>query len=369
MKNKICHITTLHPRYDVRIFHKECKSLSKKYEVHLIVADGKGEELKEGVYIHDVGLRQVSRMKRAVLDSKKAFLLAIELECELYHFHDPELTSIGQKLKKTGKKVIYDTHEDLPRQIESKPYLPKWLRPILSKIVEWQENKAAKKFDFICTATPFIRERFLEINPNTIDINNYPMVEELDVKIEWEEKKNEICYVGGLSKVRGIKELVKALVYIDGVKLNLAGAFSEPEFKEELVSISAWEKVNFLGYLNRNEISATFARSKAGIVGLHPVSNYLDSLPVKMFEYMIAGLPVIASNFPLWETIINTNKCGICIDPLSPEEISDAIRYILENPEEARRMGENGKQAVREKYNWTIEEKKLFEVYEKVLER
>ncbi len=364
---KICHITTIHPRYDVRIFHKECKSLSKRYEVHLIVADGEGDEIRDAIHIHDIGRRQSSRINRVRIDTKKALKKAIELDCELYHFHDPELAKTGLRLLKRGKKVIYDTHEDLPRQIESKPYLPKWFRPVLSKLVEWQENKAAKKFNFICTATPFIRERFLKINPNVVDINNFPIIKELDIEVDWDEKEDEICYAGGLSKIRGIKELVESLAYIERIRLNLAGVFSEKEFQEEIVSLNTWQKVNFLGFLNRNEISAIFARSKVGMVALHPVSNYLNSLPVKMFEYMIAGLPVVASNFPLWESIINTNQCGICVDPLNPEEIASAVKFILEHPDEAKRMGENGKRVVREKYNWTIEEKKLLEVYRNVL--
>ena len=91
--------------------------------------------------------------------------------------------------------------------------------------------------------------------------------------------------------------------------------------------------------------------------------NHVNALPNKMFEYMSAGLPVIASNFPLWKEIVEGNKCGLTVNPLSPKEIAEAIRYLLAHPEEARKMGENGRKAVLEKYNWDNESRKLMVFY------
>ena len=105
-----------------------------------------------------------------------------------------------------------------------------------------------------------------------------------------------------------------------------------------------------------------------GLVTLHPLPNYKDALPVKMFEYMAAGIPVIASNFTLWQEIIEGNECGICVNPLEPRAINKAIQYLIDNPKTAQKMGENGRQAVKQKYNWAIEEKKLFLLYEKLLQ-
>ncbi len=364
---RVCHISTLHSRYDVRIFHKECKSLAKHYSVYLIVADGLGSEVKDGVRIVDIGLRQSSRIKRAWIDSKKAFHKAIELDCDSYHIHDPELIKIATKLKKSGKKVIYDAHEDLPRQIEGKPYLKDWMKPLVASFVEWQENSAVKRFDYICTATPFIRERFYKINKNSLDINNFPLLDELKTEVNWTKKENKVCYIGGLSKVRGIKEILLALETLDSVQLNLAGAFTEADFEKEMRKLPSWKKVNFLGFINREKVAETLQQSKAGIVTLHPIKNYLDALPVKMFEYMIAGLPVIASDFPLWASIIRESECGLLVNPMDPQEIREAILFIENNPKEAERMGKNGRKSIEQKYNWSIEEEKLFKVYQQVL--
>lgn len=365
---KIAHLTSAHSRYDTRIFLKMCISLShnEHYEVNLIVADGKGDEVKNNVSIYDVGAKTGSRISRMTKTVSKVYKKAIELDADLYHLHDPELIPTGLKLKKLGKKVIFDAHEDLPKQLLGKPYLNKPLRMILSKFFSLYEKLNCSKFDYIVTATPFIREKFKTINSNVIDINNYPIIEELIIKANWKEKSNEICYVGGISEIRGIEQLVEALEEVD-VNLNLAGSFSEKDFEIKIKNKRGWSKVNELGFIDRKQVKEIYKKSKIGVVTLHPVINYLDSLPVKMFEYMASGLPVIASNFPLWKSIIETNEIGLCVDPLNPRDIANAISYIIDNPIEAEQMGKNGQKAIMQKYNWTFEAEKLYQVYKEVL--
>lgn len=367
MKKRICHISTLHPRYDVRIFHKQCKSLTKNYDVHFIVADGQGDEVKDGINIHDVGLRQKSRLKRARIDSKKAYNCALEVNAELYHFHDPELIPIGLKLKKKAKKVVYDAHEDLPRQIKHKPYLNSYLKTILSVIAEWKENNAAKKFDYISVATEFIRKRFEKINPNSIDINNFPIWGELEKPVQWQDKQQAICYVGSITAIRGIREIIEALGQTSDIELLLGGSFNQESLEQEMKAHSAWKKVQFFGFIHRDKVKEVMNNSIAGMVTLHPTVNYKDALPVKLFEYMMAGIPVISSNILLWQKIVDDSKCGICVDPMNPKEIAEAIEYIKLHPAEAEQMGKNGQQAVKEKYNWKTEEAKLLKVYQKLL--
>ena len=78
---------------------------------------------------------------------------------------------------------------------------------------------------------------------------------------------------------------------------------------------------------------------------------------------MLAGMPVIASNFPLWNDIIKFADCGITVDPQRPKGIAAAIQIVLSNDDRAKQMGENGRKAVIEKYNWAIEEEKLVLIY------
>jgi glycosyltransferase involved in cell wall biosynthesis len=364
---KICHLTSVHPRYDTRIFLKECKTLlNAGFDVNFIVGDGKGDEVVDGIKIFDVGKPQ-NRRQRMFETTKKVFEKSLEIDADIYHFHDPELIPMGLKLKKFGKKVIYDVHEDVPRDILKKYYLNKFSRPILSKLIEIYEHYAAKKFDYIITATPYIRDRFKRSNRNTIDINNFPLLNEFYSINPQVKRENAVCYIGCISIDRGILEIIKSLEYVD-TTLHLAGEFETEELKNLVMQLPAWKKVKYYGYANREKVKEIFMRVSIGIVTLLPDSSNIYSMPTKLFEYMSASLSVIASNFPLWKEIVEKNNCGICVNPTKPEEIAKAIKYLITYSNRAKEMGENGRKVILQKYNWERESEKLLEVYKKCVE-
>jgi len=366
MKNiKIVHLTSVHPRHDARIFLKMCSSLArKKLNVYLVVADGAGNENKNNVKIIDVGSSK-DRTQRVLQISKLIYKKAKNLDADIYHLHDPELLLIGVKLKKLGKKVIFDSHEDVALQILSKTYLNQRLRWIISKFYSIFELWACRKIDAVIAATPTIANNFRQKEIKSIDINNYPILDELTLKKnEFDVKKNQFCYVGGLTQHRGIKEIIEAIGRVDiSTKLILAGNFGDEVFEDFCKGIKSWDQVNAVGFVDRNNIRTILSESIAGINTLHPIPNYLDSLSVKMFEYMAAGIPIICSDFKLWRKIIEGNKCGICVDPMSPESISKAMLYIRDNPIEAKKMGQRGRNLVKKNFNWGKEEIKLLDLY------
>ncbi len=363
---KVVHLTSVHPRYDTRVFLKECRSLSASgHDVALVVADGLGAEQRDGVSIVDLG-KLGGRARRMLQTVNGVCAAAVALRADIYHLHDPELLRIAGRLRREvpGAKVVFDAHEDVPRQILSKQWIPAPLRGVTSWGVERIENRVARRLSGVVAATPHIAKRFRLINPRTVDINNFPMPDELAPKAGGAViRKRQVCYVGGITRVRGIEPLVRALPMLPDVTLALCGRFQEDALEATVRALPGWRQVDYRGQVDREGVRRVLAESVAGVVTLLPTPAYVDALPVKMFEYMSAEVPVIASDFPLWREIVDGAKAGFCVDPASPESIAAGIRCLLDDSALAERMGKAGRTAILEKYNWPHEAAKLVAFY------
>ena len=329
----ICHFTSAHNRFDTRIFEKMCRSISEHgFSVTLIVADGKGNEIIENINIIDVG-QKVGRINRMFLTTKLIRKACLKINADIFHFHDPELLFVGLSLKKTGKKVVYDSHEDTVGTLLIKPYLKSPINIIISRLYNIIEKNICIKFDGVIGATPQITSQFIAKSKKSININNYPILGKAHIDVAWSDKQMEACYVGGIAYSRGAKEIVTAMSLVkSNVRLNLVGDYNQVNLEFELKSLSSFSKINEFGYLSKIEVNKIYERSMVGIITSYPFPTYLESLPIKMFEYMSAGIPFIASDFPFWRKLLNGYDCCIFVDPLNPQLIADAIDYLILNP-------------------------------------
>lgn len=366
---RICHMTCVHQRYDTRVFQKECKSLvANGFDVSLIVADGKGDEVKDGVKIYDIGTNKVSRWKRMTQITKLVKKKAIELDCEVYHFHDPELMFTGLALYRKGKKVIVDMHEDHPSYIAEADYIP--ARKVVAFFYEKLENYAAKRFAGIVTTRQVINDRLAKYNSNIQMITNFPRLE-TNYKGHKESDTNVIVFAGAVVSNWRHKLIIEAIEDIDNVKYWLAGPVTDSYLKS-LKGLKGWSKVEFLGEVPYSKVCEMYENATMGVAVYHYCNNMGGKegnlANTKMFEFMNFGLPFVCTDFRLWKQIVEQEeKCGICVNPYSKEEITKAIKYLIDHPEERKQMGENARKAAEKSYNWECQEKLLVGFYNKIV--
>jgi glycosyltransferase involved in cell wall biosynthesis len=352
----------------VRIWGKEIAVARTAHRTALVVADGGGSVLDDEVMIHDLGAPASSRLARVFRTPFTALRKVLELRPALIHFHDPELLPVGLVLRLLGYSVIYDVHEDVPRQVLDKYWLPTAVRRPVSWAMSALEWLAGRAFTAIVVATPTIARRFPV--GKTVTIQNFPQLSEfLPGSLPHSQRPMHFVYTGALARIRGAGEMVHAAGCITNkaIRLQFAGAFRPAHLQAELATLPGWAQVNFHGWVSRPQVARLLGQARAGLVVLHPTRSYVNAFPIKMFEYMAAGLPVIASDFPLWRSIISRTGCGLLVDPLDPQAIADAMQWIAENPDDAQRMGERGRQATVELYNWDTESAKLRGLYNQLL--
>jgi glycosyltransferase involved in cell wall biosynthesis len=362
---KVRHLTSVHSIRDPRIVDKQCKSLAGLgHDVALIACHDRAEVV-DGVRIVPVD-RPRGRLDRMTQVGWRLYRAAVRERADVYHFHDPELLWVGALLKRRGRRVIYDVHEDVPKQIMAKHWIPRAARPAVAAAVRLIERLGARIVDGIVAATPSIASKFPA--NKTIVVQNFPEVALARANNSPFGKRGDaFVYAGGLMEVQGVREMAQAFALLpEGMTGTVAGTFHPAALEDEIAATPGWQRVRFLGQVPRAAIVRAMDGARAGIVVNHPTLNYVDAYSTKMFEYMARGLPVVCSNFPLWAGIVGGADCGIAVDPYNSQAIADAIRSLNDDPELANRLGENGRRAIAEQYNWETELTKLAALYRKL---
>lgn len=303
--------------------------------------------------------------------------MALEENADIYHLHDPELLTIVSKLKKEGKKVIFDSHEHVSEQIRYKEYLPRPFRAAIATFYQKYEQRKVSKIDGVIVVTPSQVPGFNKVQSNVEIVTNYPIL----VMDNNEHKRNlskttavmnrQFCFAGGVKTEWCHQIIIEAVLSVEKCTYLFAGPIDSQDYLDTLERLNPQsDRIKYLGVINRDEVKTLYDKSYCGIALLSyetQVGRNGTLGNTKLFEYMQHSLPVICSDLSLWKEIVDEYNCGITVDPTSKDQIIDAISYLMDNPERAYQMGQNGYRAYREKYNWDTQIPNLLRVYEAII--
>jgi glycosyltransferase involved in cell wall biosynthesis len=366
VRRRVVHFTSAHPPFDTRIFHKECVSLAEHgYDVTLF-APGATAEVRCGVRLRPVPA-VAGRLQRVVFGSARLGKALLGAKADVYHFHDPELLPLGIVLRMFGRRVIYDVHEPVRDDVGSKPYLSPLVARVLARVVGMVEDLAVATASYVVAATPTIAAQFP--SHKTAVVHNYPDLTEVQsagTAKPYEDREIGGCYVGGINPDRCIDELYAAVGRLHAERPEFHLTMAGPV--ERVADPASMPGVSYVGVLNREDVASTMLAARFGVVLLGALPTYREGLPTKFFEYSAAGIPSIVSrsNYPLAALADEEDLC-VAVDENDPSAITDAMRWILDNPTEALTMGAKAQAATESKYNWAAELPTLLEVYRRVL--
>lgn len=359
---RIVHLASQHPADDVRIFLKECRSLANAgFEVHYVAPEAV-DHTRDGVILHGFQLPGGYRPLRILRRLWRVWRVACDLRPDLCHFHEPVLLPVALLLKLRGARIVYDVHEDWLSAIELTQHREGWKR----FGVRWFEDLARRVCDGFVGATPAIARRFPA--ERTIEVLNYALPEEFPDRPGPAATGADVVYLGLIERARGLEEMLEAIARVRNpeARIVMIGDFNPPDLEQEARARPGWSRVVYLGRLDRPAVADQLAAARAGLVLFHPESNHTEALPNKLFEYMAAGLPLVASDFPFWRSLLEPIGCAVQVDPLDPGQIAAAIDDLLAHETRASEMGRRGAAAVIERLNWQHEAPKLVELYERL---
>ncbi|AFV88330.1 Glycosyltransferase, group 1 family [Acidipropionibacterium acidipropionici ATCC 4875] len=340
------HLSTVHNRHDNRVFNKEARALvGAGYDFHLVItADADGVD--DGIPVVALHRTDGPRLRRIVAGQVEAWSVLRRLGPDLLQIHDPELIPMAVAWGGTHPcKVVYDAHEDLVGQIDTKPYLNRVTRPVARFAARCLVGLADRGADGIVAATETVADGFG--NPCIAVVHNYPWL--TNFTVDPDPVPGRLVYAGDLTQerklsfmidvVRRLRETVPTVhLVLAGRALKGCGPVVEAAVAEGLV--------DYRGLVGPTEVPGVLASAQVGLVFLEPLPNYLRSLPTKLFEYMAAGVPFCASDFPAWRQMFSGYGAGEFADSESVSATVETLARMLEDPDGCARMGRAGRRAI-----------------------
>jgi glycosyltransferase involved in cell wall biosynthesis len=367
----VCVVTSVHRPTDPRVFLKQAQSLARAGYRVLLVAQHDIDEVIGGVAIRSLR-RPRNRLGRILGLSWSAFHRAMNEKADVYHFHDPELIPLMLLVKILRRvPIIYDVHEDYVTSVKQKTYLPRFVRRPLAQGVAAFEWIAARAFTIIL-AERYYAERF----PQGTTVLNYPVLckqRQTGDSPAFSAEQPRVLYTGNVTEDRGALIHAGLVHLLPHLHVHVVGHCSPILARQMYDNASPHQErlhIEGVGAYVPHEQIESYYRTPGWLAGLAlfpATDHYRRKELTKLFEYMAAGLPVIASSFPAWRDIVEGNGCGIVVDPLDSEAVVSAIQQLLDHPDKTRQMADNGRRAVQQQYNWSHEEKKLLDLYERLV--
>ncbi|MDD3932308.1 glycosyltransferase family 4 protein [Methanoculleus sp. UBA303] len=367
---KICMLTSTHGPGDGRIFQKEAKSLAKEHDVTIIAPSNEsGSSITEGIRIVTVKRPDSTALHPITL--LRLLRACLAEDADVYHCHEPDALLIGVLAKYLkGKRVIYDIHEHWPSEIPFDLRIPNGslIQRALSAFVSSVEIALARRAESTFAVSESVAARFRERGLEPVILSNYSIAD-LDIPYSPNRNGRNLMFMAGnMQSFHGVGECIEAVSRVreryPDVSLTLVGNVRE-DLSEHISGSGRNGFITSTGFLPYREMYERLSKGTAGLLVFQPTYyNISIGLPNKLFDYMLLGLPVIASDLPEIQSVVDRADCGVLVDPGSVSDIADAITYLFDHPEEARRMGESGRRAVLETYNWSRMESYLLQTYQ-----
>ena len=370
MRMKVAHLSPHRDPFEPRMFW-QARSLAETGHDAVIVAPHPMDETRHGVRVLGIE-RYKNKLERITITCWRCVRRAMQEKPDIYHLHEPDLIPLGLMLRLLGKRVVYDVHEDYAAAATVRRWLPDWARRPLAGFVHTVNWLAQRSF------TVIIAERYYErFFPGSVQVLNYARLREYEGLQTIQRKAPpaaRILYTGSVTDVRGGRHHARLLEHLPAdAEIMLIGQCSMPDLKTELETMAASDSrlklVLSEGWIPRDTIAETYQQDWTCGLALFPdTPHYREKELTKFFEYMAAGIPIIASDFPVWRQLIEGEGVGLCVDPEDPKAAANAIAWLVAHPEKACEMGERGRQAVASTYNWGSQAKRLIDLYQTMLQ-
>lgn len=389
---RICYLADKHDLYDDRIYWKMAVPLRRLgADVHYFLIGPSEEEgtTDEGITYRMWKVRSYSGnpylnfvLKRLNPLNNYRILLkeASDLRADIYHFHDLWLNRIAPRLKSLPHRpaVFYDAREPYAEDYRSfygSGGLGKFLVSAFSGWVDRWEKSRSRSYDRVIANEPVVREKFVPHvgQDRAVVIYNYTDLDRLQPSLK---KQYDLIYCGLLTEPRGAFALLEALRIArerkPDIRALVLGRIDPPSLQERMMGYIREENledsIELRPQVPHEEIGSYYRRCKIGLILWKPLTSLKIKMPIKLFEYMAYGLPVIGSDFGHIREYVDREKCGITVDPEEPGEVAEAIVLLLSEKELYRAMSANGARASQKKYRWDKELDRLCDFYKKALD-